>query len=144
MPFSLESLAHVLALTEAHGGATVHAERGNLAGQDRYAVSIFPDRSRVIEGSATLRDLAEFVQANADLLARPDVSLGTWKHGGRTWIDAVATVESRERAVSLGRQFDQIAVFDLGNLVEIPTGGTGVVKPDALPLADRLEALAAA
>src|SRR5690606_25430207 len=100
-----------------NGGATYNAVYGNLVGTDSYAVSIFPERSRVVPGPLTLQDLEAYVHDNADLLAGPGVSLGTWVHEGQVWLDCVATVSDRDLAIRLGKEFNQIAVFDLGNLV---------------------------
>src|SRR5690625_849952 len=137
-------LQHIPASTAANGGCTYNVVYGDLAGTASYAVALFPERSVVLDHSLTFRDLLDFVLDNADLLARPDVSLGTWEHEGQTWLDVVGTIEDRGRAERLGRALDQIAIFDLGNLEEIPTGGTGKAFPADMPLEERLELLVTA
>ncbi len=53
--------------------------------------------------------------------------LGAWSHEGRLYLDVVDIIEDRDEAIRLGQERNQIAIWDAGNQVEIPTGGTGEV-----------------
>lgn len=124
----------VMYLVNSTGGATYNTQKGNLAGTANYAVSIYPDRSMILPRSVTEKDLEEYAAKNSDLLNAPDNSLGVWHDtaGGKYYLDVVVTIPDIEQAKELGRKHNQIAIFDLKNFVEIPTGGTGEVKQSAL------------
>jgi len=65
------------------------------------------------------------MEANKDLLSDANNSLGIWSHEGKTYLDVVVTVENYDEAVDLAKKHNQIAIWDLRNNNEIPTGGTG-------------------
>jgi 2',3'-cyclic-nucleotide 2'-phosphodiesterase (5'-nucleotidase family) len=80
----------------------------------------------VVNGYPTGSDLKAFTMKNAKwLLDRTGYALGTWYHEGKTYIDVSTTIPWRDYAVTLGREYDQISIFDLANFQEIPTAGTG-------------------
>lgn len=114
------------ALRSVHsgGGATYNLFTGNLSGTPNYAVSIYPDRERIVDG-VDFDILEGFVIDNEDLLNSSKNSLGIWVNGGKVYLDVVATIPDRDEAINLARQHNQIAIWDLQNNTEIPTGGTG-------------------
>jgi hypothetical protein len=111
----------------SNGGATWNLSKGNMAGTDNYAVSIYPDRAQILDGVDFDR-VEEFIASNHDLLDNPENSFGAWTHDGKVYMDVVATVPDVAQAVELGKQHNQIAIWDLKNAREIQTGGTGEVK----------------
>jgi hypothetical protein len=107
-------------------------------GEKLYIVSMYPERQAVLKpGERLTRDrLRRYANANRDLLDRfakaddtplPKHVLGAWRDSktGKTYLDVSAATPNREAAVEAGRLYDQIAVFDLEKMEEIPTGGTG-------------------
>jgi hypothetical protein len=115
-------------LHNANGGATVNPLKGDLIGRDLWAVSIYPERSQVIHGQqVTSEQVADYIIANADLLAHPAVSLGTWYDAttGDTWLDCSVTVPSFGLAELLASAYNQKAVFSLRSLETAQVGGTG-------------------
>ena len=122
-------------------GSTFTLDGRNMAGQDKVSVSIFPDRSKIVEGDITKEDLESYVEDNKDALeGNEDVlSVGTWfdSESNQTYIDIAATLD-RDVAVELGKQYNQKAVWDLKTNEEIDTGGSGEVEGDLKPLSDRI------
>jgi hypothetical protein len=49
-----------------------------------------------------------------------------------------ATLPDREQAITLGRQYNQLAIYDLLHDEEIETGGTGEPRLDLPPETARL------
>jgi len=136
-----QAVAEIQALHEENGGSTVNLYFGDLGGAELYAVSLYPDRSVVVEGSDIPEDvLRSFIEANEQLLQDPRVSVGTWynSENGLTYLDLSATLPDREEAIELGRQYNQIAIFDLSTFEEIETGGTGEAIEDLPPAGERL------
>jgi hypothetical protein len=109
-------------------GATFSLYFGNVTGQELYAVSLYPERSVKVRGQLlSARKLKAFILQNRNLLADPRNSIGTWykEESDTTYIDITATLPDRQLAVSLGWQYNQIAVYDLAAEEEIDTGGSG-------------------
>ncbi|MEO7653097.1 MAG: hypothetical protein ABIZ80_21780 [Bryobacteraceae bacterium] len=94
---SLATAHGVANVRKASGGITYNVRRGSLSGADAYAVAVFPERSLVLEGMAGERQIADFIEANADLLREPQFVLGGWhdRAPGKTYLDVSAVVGSR-------------------------------------------------
>lgn len=110
-----------------NGGVTYNLGQGDMSGSNAFAVSIYPDRSQILDSGVDFETIEGFLVANQDLLADSSNSLGVWNHEGKTYLDVVKLVENYDEAVDLGKQHNQIAIWDLRNNNEIPTGGTGEV-----------------
>jgi hypothetical protein len=120
--------AHIVStLQKKTGGFTYSLSRGSLAGQPGYAVAVFPDRSLILKGIPSERQVARYIESNADILRLPQFVLGGWYDSavGKTYLDITAVVRTREVAVALGHDYNQKAVLDLRTLDEVKTGGTG-------------------
>lgn len=113
--------------TKKNGGATINMRTGqSLGGAPMYAISVPVAPGTVVNGYSTPADLKAFTEKNAKwLIDRTGYSLGTWYHEGKTYIDVSTTVPWRDYAITLGKEYDQMSIFDLANFEEIQTGGTG-------------------
>lgn len=114
-----------------------------------FAVSIYPDRSDIIDAKdLTPERLEKFVEANKDLLTRAENSVGGWydKDSGKVYLDVSFTTPSRELAEFAGKAYNQKAIGDLAKYAakengDIPTGGTGEPLPEMLPAHKRVDDL---
>lgn len=134
-----EAVRQVLVLHQANDGSTFNLTFGDLGGAALYAVSLYPERSVVVEGKQIpLAVLRRFVVDNLDILRDPRVSIGTWFNSddGMSYLDISATLPDKAQAIELGKKYNQIAIFDLATFEEIPTGGTGTQVPN-LPAPDQ-------
>ena len=127
-----------------NGGSTFNLKNSeNLAGKDVYSVSIFPERSMIIDGKdITKENVNEFIKNNSDLLDNEKISIDTWYDdmSGKTYIDAVVTT-NKDEALKLGKKYNQKAIFGLKNFDEIPTGGTGESIDGLGKIEDRIKSL---
>ncbi len=131
----IEAAAAGTADEEGNQGSSFSASgRENLLGTPNIAVSIFPDLSLKVEGRLTPEtaavEIGGFRELHKDLLAEnPELAVGTFysEDTNTTFIDLVSIVpESQlEEAKALGREYNQISVFNLRTFEEIETGGTG-------------------
>lgn len=141
----LATLAETIAQRhETDGGSTHSPYFGNLAGQKLFAVSLYNERGAIAPGRVVdARMMEKFIRANEDLLADPRHAVGTWHNpdDGLTYIDVIALLPDKKTAVRLGRQFDQIAIFDLARQETIDTGGTGALETMHGPARNRLPRL---
>lgn len=112
------------------GGSTFTMDGKNQVGaKGMGSVSTFtsPPQSVQIKGNLTKEILEDFIDANRGLLEDSDkYGIGTWYDNdtGILWLDIV-TVTELQNAIKLGIEHNQISIFDLENLIEIKTGGTG-------------------
>lgn len=127
---------------EEFGGSTFTVGGENLAGKKgKAAVSVFPDRTEVIKEAITPENVNKFIEKNEDILKGNEdkFSIGTWKNEtGKSELDIVAT-PTRERAIELGKKYNQKSIFDLGTMEEVSTGGTGSGEEfKKVPIEDRI------
>ena len=113
-----------------YGGSTFDPMTGeSLAGSKGLgSVALFKERSVILDVDLTEEILAKYIEDNKDLLSLSDgrYSVGTWYGGNpkQLWLD-VAFVTDIQAAIKLGKEKNQVAIFDLENLEDIDTGGTG-------------------
>ena len=122
------TIARQVNLNRKTGGSTFNTSKGDLVGSSNYAVSIFPDYSKIVKGKVTGRQLTEFYVKNEELLLKyPELAVGTWSKGGQTHIDICVTIPTANKYAALGlaKRYDQKAIFNLKTLEETRTGGTG-------------------
>lgn len=125
-----QTVNQIVNALHANGGVTWNLSKGNMAGTDNYAVSIYPDRAQILDG-ADFDTVEEYILSNSDLLENSENSFGAWSHDGKVYLDVVATIPDINKAVELGKQHNQIAIWGLKNGEQISTGGTGEVKESA-------------
>lgn len=115
--------------TVQHAGATLDFSRHAIS--SGYAVSEHEERSGHWDVmSVTLRDIDDWIVANADLF-RDGKKVGAWADGGTVWLDPVTvfpnTPSGMQSAMVAAVDHNQKAIFHLDTFDEIPTGGTGEV-----------------
>lgn len=107
-------------LREPDGGFTFNP-RTNKAANAGFAVSPYPERSRVIQNVNQLSDrevlgqINSYMSDNADLLSKDKHFLGGWHDPatGDAYLDVSIVESSSGAAYFTGKNHDQIAYFDL-------------------------------
>jgi len=95
-----------------------------------FMVSI-PGRTQLLDeadlaGPRAAEIVNQFTSKNADAFGNnPNMHIGGWTSGGKVYLDPSENIHDREAAIAAGRQRNQIAIWDVANQKEIPTGGTG-------------------
>lgn len=115
-----------------NGGATYNlASKRSLVGEPFYAISAFPDRGLVLDHAPTDADFANYIHKNLDLLEKPEHSIGTWFNPDdkKHYLDISITEPDRAKALALGKQHNQLAIFDLKNLDTINVPNEGTIAP---------------
>jgi len=125
-----ETAAKIQQFTRDWGGLSIKMTDGSLPDKG-FMVSKPPTFSKIVpkeefydkeKGKAILR---EYMEKNEKDLATGTNYLGTWENEGKIYLDVSMNVSSESDAVSLGRDNNQKAVWDVINQKEIQTGGTG-------------------
>jgi hypothetical protein len=126
-------------------GSTYTLDGVDQAGKPKASVSIFNERSEVVDGEMTEAELTqklqEFYEKNKDILEGNEdiLAIGTFydAESGKTYID-ISSVLDKEVATELGKEYNQISVWDLQFMKEIKTGGDGTVKGEMKPESERI------
>lgn len=136
----------VVKLHEQEAGSTVNRKAESLLGQRFFAVSLFPERSLILPERQLLeQDVRDFVRGNADLLKLSNCAVGTWYDAdeNESYLDISVIVASRKKAVELGNEYNQRAVFDLNKKQIIELSGDGRMPKDKKLLSDEERLLSA-
>lgn len=99
------------------GGATYSLNTGELNPEDGYFVAIEGREFKVPFADSNV--IAEFCKANIDLLLLPNHFLGGWYFELNFYLDVSQKVEIKSEAIKLGRERNQIAIWDANNDKEI-------------------------
>jgi hypothetical protein len=128
-------------LHNEENGSTFTVDGVNRNGTKAASVSIFPERTKIVEGELTKEDIDGYVKENSDIYAgNGDVlAVGTWRNNktNKNYLDVSAVLPKKE-ATRLGKDYNQISVWDLEKGREIPTGGTGEAIEGLKPEIDRV------
>jgi hypothetical protein len=107
------------------GGFSFNPKDGSVP-KDGYMVETHLDRGKDLGHPATAEDIKKFTADNKDVLDKnPNLHVGGW---GNT-LGISERIADQDAAIKAGTDRNQKAIFDVKNGKDIPTGGTGEVKP---------------
>lgn len=118
--------------TMTQGGISYHVKSGKEP-KSGYMCATYTDRSTWLKGddvkdpekrTAAIKD---FMEKNKDVLADPDNYLGTWfdSSTGNISLDISRNFANKAEAIKFASEHNEKAIWDVKNMSEIPTGGTG-------------------
>ena len=118
--------------TVAGGGISIHVKNGKEP-KDGYMCATYTDRSTWLKGEDVTNPekrtaaIKSFMEKNKDVLADPDNYLGTWydTSTGNISLDISRNFKSKSEAVKFATEHNEKAIWDVKNMTEISTGGTG-------------------
>lgn len=118
--------------TIANGGISVHVKNGKEP-KSGYMVAVYGDRSQWLKGEEVTdpvkRESAikSFMEKNKDVLADKDNYLGTWfdTETGAISLDISRNIADRGEAIKFASSHNEKAIWDVKNMTDISTGGTG-------------------
>ncbi len=137
----------VVALQLENSGATVNRDAENLSGQKFFAVAIFPERTFFVKNQDFSDEKAEgllkqkvllFIKSNSDLLKFDECAIGSWLNTARNRIDFDISIliRDKKRAIEIGEEYNQEAIFDLRKLEIIELSGNGDIPHGKILLPD--------
>lgn len=110
--------AEAYADTLKNGGAT-RSISGDVP-TTGFALSPYKGRETILDGTGSVEEYRVFVRKNLDLLSQPDHFIGSWQNDGKTYLDVSVVKSSREEAVLLAQEHEQLAIYDLASGADIP------------------------
>ena len=127
---SLNDAARLVEQTKKNGGMSVdpgtgrEPRHGYMVGQQGTGHIVDAVEFYSVRGPRLVRD---YLAGHHVQLSHPRAHLGTWhdRESGKVFLDISRNHRNLEEATLDGKKNDQIAIWDLDNGGEIPTGGTG-------------------
>lgn len=114
---------HAYDSIQRNGGITVNLQ--GVEPQEGYAYSPYPELERVYPAQAFRPEhLHQYIADNAHALSLPGNHLGGWhdQQSGNVFLDISHVGPAHPDTIQEAAKKNQIAVFDLANFNEIPTG----------------------
>ena len=119
LEFSYDVLYSVVEDTLANGGLTIKPFQ-NEKPETGYMVALEGYELQVPVSEFFTGIVADYIGEHAQkLMANPALCLGTWVNEGTVYLDLSENVASREKALELGRERGQLAIFNLANMEEV-------------------------
>ena len=120
---ALIHLADALSVPDGGFSVVIASWRDVWAG---FAVSVFPEYEQQLAGPVAHDDIARHVSDYWATLAHPHVVLGGWRNpdDGLAYLDVSVVVSSRDQALALARNNDQLAIWDFANGQSVPIIGS--------------------
>ena len=133
---SLNDAARLVEQTKKNGGMSVdpgtgrEPRHGYMVGQQGTGHIVDAVEFYSVRGPRLVRD---YLAGHHVQLSHPRAHLGTWhdRESGKVFLDISRNHRNLEEATLDGKKNDQIAIWDLDNGGEIPTGGTGGLEKEA-------------
>jgi hypothetical protein len=125
----------ILDRVKANGGLSVNMKDGSEPTKG-YMVASPVKQAPVVDADDFFNPakgrkiLGDFVKANKKDLGGGKKYLGLWhnKEDNKVYLDVSENVQDKSTATRLGRERNQISIWDVVNFEEIGTGGTGVTE----------------
>lgn len=106
-----------------NGGFSYNLTLGDVGGTLNYSVAFDKSTEKVFNDLPTESDYQEYINKHITLLAREDYVLGGWEYEGKYYLDVAQLLDkrsySKEAAIKVGQERDQLAIFDLEYFEEI-------------------------
>ena len=134
------SMKHNQEYQHENEGATSFRDGKNIVGEKLSSVSLFPERSQIVTGDVTQKQIDLFKEQNKDLLEKNSdvLSVNTWKDGeGNSHLDISAALPHNE-AIAIAKKYDKESIFNLEKMKETSIGGnnTPIEESEANRLKD--------
>ena len=118
--------------TISGGGISIHVKSGKEP-KSGYMCAVYGERSRWLQGAEVKNPkkreaaIKDFMEKNKDVLSDKDNYLGTWydTDTGAISLDISRNFKDKNKAIKFASDHNEKAIWDVANMTEIPTGGTG-------------------
>jgi hypothetical protein len=133
---SADVAAKIIQFTQEWGGLSIKMTDGSMP-TSGYMVAKPPEFGAVVD-AADFADpvkgakiLGDYMKTHRKDLGSGKNYLGTWLNEGKVYLDVSENIQDVSAATKVGRERNQKAIWDVVNLQEIDTGGTGLVEKES-------------
>ena len=123
----------IVRFTQEWGGLSINMVDGSMP-TTGYMVAKPPSFGKIVD-AVDFNDpvkgpkiLSSYMKRHKNDLGNGKNYLGTWLNEGKVYLDVSENIQSKSKATRIGRERNQKAIWDVANLSEIDTGGTGIVE----------------
>jgi hypothetical protein len=123
----------IVRFTQEWGGLSINMVDGSMP-TSGYMVAKPPEFGRIVDKVDFVNPvkgpkiLSEYMKTHKNDLGNGRNYLGTWLNDSKVYLDVSENIQELFEAIRRGRERNQKAIWDVANLSEIDTGGTGLVK----------------
>jgi hypothetical protein len=123
----------IVRFTQEWGGLSINMVDGSMP-TSGYMVAKPPEFSRIVDEVDFVNPvkgpkiLSDYMKTHKNDLGNGRNYLGTWLNDSKVYLDVSENIQELFEAIRRGRERNQKAIWDVANLSEIDTGGTGLVK----------------
>lgn len=123
----------IIRFTQEWGGLSINMVDGSMP-TSGYMVAKPPEFSRIVDEvdfSNPVKGpkiLSDYMKTHKNDLGNGRNYLGTWLNDSKVYLDVSENIQELFEAIRRGRERNQKAIWDVANLSEIDTGGTGLVE----------------
>lgn len=100
-----------------NGGFSYSLHFGDVTGTQNYSVAFSVVCEEIFDSIPTESDYQEYINNHITLLSREDFVLGGWEHEGKYYLDIAQLFDkrsySKDKAIQIGQERNQIAIYDL-------------------------------
>ena len=119
LEFSYDMLYSVVEDTLKDGGLTIKPFTGEKPAAG-YMVALQGFELKVPVTEFFTGVVADYIgQYAQELMSNPSLCLGTWVNEGTVYLDLSENIASRDKALELGRERHQLAIFNLETFEEV-------------------------
>lgn len=119
LQFDYEMLFNVVEDTLKDGGLTIKPFTGEKP-SGGYMVALQGYELQVPMSEFFTGIVADYIGQHAQkLMDNPSLCLGTWVNEGTVYLDLSENIQSREKALELGKERNQLAIFSLADMEEV-------------------------
>lgn len=126
------AISRTFSNAQGAGGITIKVPNGEepktgyvVATSTKWTVTV--DNAKQKTRAELKTEIKAYVKKYRSRLNQDGLYLGLWynKKDGKLYLDISEVLQDKEAARKLGASRDQIAIWDIFNKIEIPTGGSG-------------------
>jgi hypothetical protein len=114
----MANLKDFIKATIDNNGATYNLNTGELNPTSGYFVGL-KGNEKIIGLDNYTKDVQTYVLANSTKLSDKDNYLGSWINEDEIVLDIAVRVDSLDKAIKLGKENEQSAIYDASNKVVI-------------------------
>jgi hypothetical protein len=128
-----EVASNIVKFTQEWGGLSINMVDGSMP-TTGYMVAKPPEFGRIVDEIDFINPvkgpkiLSDYMKTHKNDLGNGKNYLGTWLNESKVYLDVAENIQELFEAIRLGRERNQKAIWDVANLDEIDTGGTGLVE----------------
>jgi hypothetical protein len=128
-----EVASDIVRFTQEWGGLSINMVDGSMP-TTGYMVAKPPEFGRIVDEIDFINPvkgpkiLSDYMKTHKNDLGNGKNYLGTWLNESKVYLDVAENIQELFEAIRLGKERNQKAIWDVANLDEIDTGGTGLVE----------------